>query len=104
MGEWEKTMKVYQALYNWMTYESSAQTLSLHRTKEGAEKAVAEHKENDRLEHIDRYKPEKQKLEHPIMKEVGFTDKQIEDYDRDDREDWPKSWQWWGVGEIEVEE
>ena len=97
-------MKVYQALYNHMTYESSAETLSLHRTKEGAEKVVAEHKENDRLEHIERHKPEKQKLNHTIMKKCGFTDKAIEDYDIEEREDWPKSWQWWGIREIGVEE
>jgi hypothetical protein len=35
---------------------------------------------------------------------AGFTDDEIEEYDQNELEDWPKSWQWWGIGEIEVEE
>ncbi len=37
-------MKVYAALYCSCTEESAYETLSLHMTKEGAEKAVEEHK------------------------------------------------------------
>jgi hypothetical protein len=37
-------MNVFEALYNPMTYESSYGTLSLHLTREGAEKAIAFHK------------------------------------------------------------
>jgi len=34
-------MKIYEALYCGCIYESSYATLSLHRTREGAEKAIA---------------------------------------------------------------
>lgn len=37
-------MKVFEALYNPMTEESSYYTLSVHKTKEGAERAINEHK------------------------------------------------------------
>jgi len=37
-------VKVYEALYNPMTWESSYGTLSIHLSKEGAEKAIAFHK------------------------------------------------------------
>lgn len=38
-------MKVFEALYNPMTEESSYGTLSIHSSKEGAERAIKEHKE-----------------------------------------------------------
>ena len=37
-------MKVYKALYNPMTWESGYITLSIHLSKEGAERAIAFHK------------------------------------------------------------
>lgn len=37
-------MKVFEALYNPMTWESSFGTISVHLSKEGAEKAIAFHK------------------------------------------------------------
>jgi hypothetical protein len=37
-------MRVYEALYNPMIWESGFVTLSLHLSKEGAEKAIAFHK------------------------------------------------------------
>ena len=37
-------MKIYEALYNPMVYESGDITISLHKTKKGAEKAIAFHK------------------------------------------------------------
>jgi hypothetical protein len=49
-------MKVFAFLYNSMTEESSWGVVSLHHSKEGAEKAMQEHKEKERskwLEHID---------------------------------------------------
>jgi hypothetical protein len=97
-------MKVWQALYNDMYYESSAETLSLHLTKEGAEKAIEKHKQQNKLEHLEDYSPERLAQEYELKKEAGFTDKEIEEYDKRDLEDWPKSWQWWGVKEMEVEE
>jgi len=40
-------MKIYAFLYNSSTEESSYATMSLHRSKEGAEKAMNEHKETE---------------------------------------------------------
>lgn len=34
-------MKIYQALFNYMIEESSYETLSLHKTKQGARDAIA---------------------------------------------------------------
>jgi hypothetical protein len=36
---------VYEFLYNPSTYESAAQTVSIHKTRRGAEKAMELHKE-----------------------------------------------------------
>lgn len=41
-------MKIYQALYNPMTEESSYRTLSLHLSRRGAQKAIDEHKAKER--------------------------------------------------------
>ncbi len=97
-------MKVYTALYNWMTYESSAETLSIHKTKEGAENAVAEHKANDRKEHEEQHTKEYSEEEIALKKKCGFTDKQIENDRILELKDYPKSWQWWGVGELELKD
>lgn len=97
-------MKLYQALYNWMTHESSAETLSIHRTKEGAEKAMEEHKVKDKDEHDEHHVAEYTEENIAMMKKHGYTETQIKEQKEDDKKDWPKSWQWWGVDEIEVEE
>ncbi len=34
-------MIIYEALYNHMVYESSAETVSIHKTKQGARNALA---------------------------------------------------------------
>jgi hypothetical protein len=39
---------LYAFLYNPMIHESSSQTVSIHRTKEGAEKALEWHKSEER--------------------------------------------------------
>ena len=44
-------MKMYQALYCSCVYESAYETLSIHRTKKGAEKAVEAHKNKLKKEH-----------------------------------------------------
>lgn len=44
---------IYQALYCPCIHESSSGTLSLHKTKEGAEKAVEAHKALIRAEWVD---------------------------------------------------
>lgn len=47
-------MKVYEALYNPMTEESSYGTLSIHKSKRGALKAVKRHKAQELKDHNDR--------------------------------------------------
>ena len=42
---------LYGAMYNGMIYESSHATLSLHWTKEGAQKAIELHKMEVKVEH-----------------------------------------------------
>ncbi len=44
-------MKIYQFLYCDCIHESSYTTLSLHKTKEGAELAMNTHKELKKIEH-----------------------------------------------------
>lgn len=87
-------MKLYEALYNCMIHESSAATLSLHRTKEGAEKAIEEHKAEVKKEWENR-------------REIMRTTETKETYDAFHGDDEPDEWavfQWWGIGEIEVQE
>ena len=49
-------MKVYEALYNDCIHESSFATISIHKTKEGAEKAIHEHNMEKIIEHQEIYK------------------------------------------------
>jgi len=42
--EIENPTKIYEALYNSSTEESSFATISIHRTKAGSEKAILDHK------------------------------------------------------------
>ena len=75
-------MHIWEALYNPMTEESSARTLSIHYTKEGAEKVI----EQSRAEAI---------KEHASMVE-RWKDKDgswIGSYD---------DFKWWGISEVEV--
>lgn len=37
-------MKIYEAIYNPCYYESAPCTLSIHKTKEGAQKTINEHR------------------------------------------------------------
>ena len=37
-------MKVYEFIYNDSTYDGASITMSIHKTREGAEKAMEEHK------------------------------------------------------------
>ena len=52
-------VKVYEALYNPMTWESSYGTLSIHLSKEGAEKAIAFHK-MEKIKEWQKMYPEKE--------------------------------------------
>lgn len=46
-------MKIYEALYNPMTEESADCTISIHKTKAGAEKAIEDHKAKEKKEFDD---------------------------------------------------
>ena len=52
-------VRAYEALYNPMTWESSYGTLSVHLSKEGAEKAIAFHK-MEKIKEWQRMYPEKE--------------------------------------------
>lgn len=71
---------VYEFWYNDCIYESSAFTVSIHRTRKGAEMALEYHKAKIKKKHDDLYKDEE-----PDM--IPF------DYD------WGKAW---GIKETEV--
>jgi len=69
-----KSNKLFEFVYCGMTEESSYATISLHRTREGAEKAMNEHKQKERLQHdkfIERYKNEL-KLQGIEEKDMGM--------------------------------
>ena len=51
-------MIVYEALYNPMVHESSARTISIHLSKEGAEKAIEAHKNEKYFDFIQMYSNE----------------------------------------------
>jgi len=70
---------VFEFLYNSDCCESSARTVSIHRTLKGAEMAMEFHKVEIKKEHIDLYK--------------GEEDMYLWDFD-----------QWWGTKETKVEE
>lgn len=73
--------KIYEALYNGSVCESAAHTISIHKTPEGAEKAIEEHKEWTKRE----------------------WEKLYEDDEDEDREEFPWDFdQWWGIRETEL--
>ena len=51
----KREMKVYAFLYNSCIYESAYATMSLHKTRKGAEMAMAFHKAEKEKEHWDIY-------------------------------------------------
>ena len=69
-----KQDKIYEALYNPMTEESAYRTLSLHRTREGAEKAIEDHKKIVREEEDSIWDNEEDRIRFPWD---GFKDWQI---------------------------
>jgi len=73
---------VYQFLYNECIHESSAMTVSIHKTRKGAEMAMDFHKEQKRKE----------------------WDEMNKDRDPKDTFDYGKFglMEWWGIGEIEI--
>jgi len=77
-----KDMKVYVALYNPMIHESAYTTLSIHKTRKGAEMAIEFHKNELREEHEDVYRrvPKEQR----ICDFDSFKDWAVEEYDVQD--------------------
>ena len=49
-------MKIYEALYNPMIYESGYVTVSIHKTKQGARSALAKYIWKERKKHYAIYK------------------------------------------------
>lgn len=49
-------MKIYEALYNPMIYESGDMTISIHKTKQGARNALAKYIWKERKKHYSIYK------------------------------------------------
>ena len=48
-------MNVFESLYNPMTEESSYETISVHKSRKGAERAIAEHKQKELTKWKKRY-------------------------------------------------
>lgn len=82
----EKTI-VYQAAYNDCIYESSFAAISIHKTREGAERAIKNHR---------RREVASLKRMHKEMKEIDPN------WDREELK--IKSWQKWDVFEIELKD
>lgn len=93
-----KTNKLYEFVYCGMTEESSYATISVHRTREGAEKAMNKHKEEERIKHekkIERYKNS--------WKEEGHDDETIKELLEGSTGEFGR-FEDWGINEIEVED
>lgn len=70
-------MKVYEALHNSNTEESSPYTISIHLSKEGAEKAVEKNKAAEKASFDEIYP------------------------NGNEHYKW-NAWQWWGINETEI--
>jgi len=68
----EKVDRLYEFVYCCMTEESSYATMSVHRTRKGAETAMKKHKEQAKIEH-----EAKMKLYVESWKEEGNDEKTI---------------------------
>ena len=90
----DKVDRLYEFLYNDMTEESSYATMSIHHTREGAEKAMMEHKENERLKY------EKQMERNmKLWQDNGFDEKAISEFKSIQKFG---RFQGWMVKEVEV--
>jgi len=83
-------MIVYLFEYNPCTYESAASTLSVHKTEEGAYKALEEHQEKKREEY-------QNKIEWELKEYPGLL-KSARTYHPDK---FGES-EWWGVTEVKL--
>jgi hypothetical protein len=72
-------MILYQALYNPMIHESASYTLSIHKTRKGAEMAIEFHKNEIKKEELQLYDP------NDVIGEYKWDD-----------------CKWWGINEIEL--
>lgn len=82
-------MIAYQALYNPMVEESGYTTLSTHLSREGAEKAIANHKAEQLKEFITTQEIEKQSPYYDPNNPYWTDDKFGQ-------------WEDWGVAKIEI--
>lgn len=85
----KEPIKVYEALHNPMTEESSPYTISIHFSKEGAEKAIKKSKTKVKYEHT--------KMRNYCLKQ-GDTHSAEHLYSKDQ---WDK-FNWWGINETEI--
>jgi hypothetical protein len=83
-----KITYVYEFLYNDDTNDSGASTISIHRTKKGAVKAMRIHKVNVRLKHLERVESLK-----------NDPDQYMYRYYKKQNWKWAK---WWGVRKVEL--
>ena len=70
-------MTIYAFVYSSNTWESAAATMSLHKTKEGAEKAMESHREFMR-KHYNEYFSEKHKKQYPFGLDQSWGIEEIE--------------------------
>jgi hypothetical protein len=84
----EKPIKVFAALHNAMTEESSAYTISIHFSREGAEKAIRKSKS-------------KAKAENTHHRNYWLKKGETLCAELYDKKNWNK-FQWWGINEIEI--
>ena len=83
-------MKVYEALHNPMTEESSAHTISIHFSKEGAQAVIDASMEEVKSEHME-------------MRQRCISDGQpMECVNYSYSEDAWNRFHWWGIKETEI--
>lgn len=68
---------IFEACYNEMTYESSFMTISLHRTKKGAEKAIRKSKRQVKKDFYSFYNDENKPLEWNEFKAWGIFESEL---------------------------
>lgn len=81
-------MRIFRVLFNPFIHESGSVTLSIHRTREGALKAMTKHQEETKQRHEEHVK---------YMKDHDLYDSELYEHPWDaDKE--------WSVNEIELED
>lgn len=87
-------MKIYEALYNPSCCESSSMTMSVHKTKKGAYKAIRAHKEEEYNNWLECHRGYK-RAEFKSMQQYGIKKIHSDEY----KYDFDK---WWGISETEL--